>query len=68
MEKELEGVMEKVYRGKLKDYKAKKVNRKYCFDLDIDRDLTSFLKIKYGFQHPQIPFDQKGQTFDFIIG
>ena len=49
MEKELETIMERIYKGKLKDYKAKKVNRKYCFDLKIDKDLTCFLKIKYGF-------------------
>ena len=44
--------MESIYRGKLKDYKAKKVERKYCFDLDIDRDQKHFLKVKYGFNLP----------------
>ena len=49
MEQELVAIMDRTCRGKLKDYKAKKVTRRYCFDLDVDRDLTSFLKIKYGF-------------------
>ena len=38
MQKELDSLMETIYRGKIKDYKSKKVERKYCFDLDIDRD------------------------------
>jgi hypothetical protein len=45
MEKELETIMERIYKGKLKDYKAKKVNRKYCFDLKIDK-ISPSLRLK----------------------
>lgn len=57
-------------RGKygIKSFLSKWVPRKYAFEVPDVPAEGNYLKIKYGFDEPQLPLDLKGKTFSRVFG
>lgn len=49
-------------------FKCKMVTKKYCFDLPVSHGEHKFLKIKYAADHPPLPPNFTGNTFECIFG
>ena len=53
----------------IKEYKTKIEEKKYCFELPINRDINhTLLKIKYKSDFGKIPNNLNSNTFDYIFG
>lgn len=68
MEKELAILMSSIYKKNAKNYKVKPVKRKYCFDLDIPKEQSTCLKLKYPFTFPPLPLDTRTKTINYCLG
>jgi len=49
-------------------FKCKFVSRKYCFEMPISHGEHKFLKIKYSAEHPPLPTNLTGNTFECLFG
>jgi DNA polymerase alpha subunit A len=49
-------------------YRHKEVVRKYAFEVPGVPAETRWLKLKYGFDKPQLPLDLSGRTFSHVFG
>lgn len=52
----------------IKSFLAKYVTRKYAFELPSVPAESQYLKVKYGFDEPQLPLDLSGKTFSRAFG
>jgi DNA polymerase alpha subunit A len=52
----------------IKNYKTKKVKRKYCFELPIPHREYTLLKVSYPAEFGTLPSNLQGEKFDYIFG
>jgi DNA polymerase alpha subunit A len=52
----------------IKSFLAKYVTRKYAFEMPDVPAEGEYLKVRYGFDEPQLPLDLQGKTFSRIFG
>ncbi|PWN36069.1 uncharacterized protein FA14DRAFT_160961 [Meira miltonrushii] len=55
-------------RHGIKSFLSKWVPRKYAFEIPDVPAEGNYLKVKYGFDEPQLPLDLKGRTFSRVFG